>query len=202
MLFNNKCYIKLLLKKLQRLLPGKLKFDRYESNLYPYGVKPRGCGKIIIGEATKLYPNCYLHTDSTGTLLSIGKRCQIFPYAMLMTYGGSITIGDDCTVNPFTILYGHGGLKIGNGVRIAAHTIIIPANHNFEDINRPIFMQDLSLKGIEIEDDVWIGAGVRIVDGVTVGRGAVIGAGAVVTRNVPAFAVAVGVPARIIKYRK
>ncbi|MCK4816024.1 acyltransferase, partial [bacterium] len=54
---------------------------------------------------------------------------------------------------------------------------------------------------IVIEDDVWLGMGVKIMDGVHIGRGAIIGAGAVVTRDVPSAAVAVGVPAKVVKIR-
>jgi acetyltransferase-like isoleucine patch superfamily enzyme len=52
-----------------------------------------------------------------------------------------------------------------------------------------------------IEDDCWLGDGVKVLDGVTIGRGSVIGAGAVVTKDIPPFSVAVGVPARVIKTR-
>ncbi|MDP2912849.1 MAG: acyltransferase, partial [Candidatus Omnitrophota bacterium] len=100
------------------------------------------------------------------------------------------------------VIYGHGGLKIGSGVRIAAHAVIIPAKHNYEDPDRFIYQQGMTCRGIEIRDDVWIGAGARILDGVVIGKGAVIASGAVVTRDVPEYAVAAGVPARIIKYRK
>ncbi|MCK7515996.1 MAG: acyltransferase [Desulfobacterales bacterium] len=78
---------------------------------------------------------------------------------------------------PIQYYTGDGGLTIGNNVRIAAHTVIIPANHVFDDVNIPIRKQGLSKKGIVIEDDVWIGSGVKILDGVVIGKGCVIGAG-------------------------
>mgnify|MGYP001323331499 CR=1 FL=1 len=55
--------------------------------------------------------------------------------------------------------------------------------------------------GIVIENDVWLGTGVRVLDGVTIGEGAVVGAGSVVTKSIPSYAIAVGVPAKVIKYR-
>ena len=65
-----------------------------------------------------------------GGTITIGKGCEIHPFAMLLTHGGDIQLGDNCSVNPFTIIYGMGGTQIGNGVRIAAHTVIVPENHN------------------------------------------------------------------------
>ena len=109
-------------------------------------------------------------------------------------------IGDHCSVNPFTIVYGHGGVRIGDDVRIAAHTVIIPAIHNVvagEHLHR----SGTSARGIEIDDHVWVGCGVRILDGVRIGRNAVIGAGSVVTKSVPAHATVAGVPARLIEQR-
>lgn len=136
-----------------------------------------------------------------GGSVSIGPGSQIHDYAMLMTYGGDIRLGGGCTVNPFCVLYGHGGLTIGNHVRIATHCVIIPANHNFNDLDKPIWQQAETRVGIVIEDDVWIGAGVRVMDGVRIGHGSVIGAGAVVTKSIPPGSVAVGVPARVIGQR-
>lgn len=121
--------------------------------------------------------------------------------SMLLTYGGDIRIGSYCSINPFTIVYGHGGVRIGDGVRIAAHTVIIPANHNVKSDGTPIHLSGHTANGIVIGNYVWIGAGARILDGVHIGNNAVIGAGSVVTRSVPENVVAVGNPARPIKRR-
>lgn len=114
---------------------------------------------------------------------------------------GEISIGDNCSINPYSILYGHGGLKIGNWVRIAAHTVIIPSNHNFSDIDRPIGSQGGTQRGVIIEDDVWIGANVTILDGSHISTGCVIAAGAVVRGTTVPFGVYGGVPAKLLKMR-
>ena len=134
--------------------------------------------------------------------ISIGHNTHILPYAMLLGFGGDIDIGSHCTVHPFCILYGGGGLKIGDSVRIAAHAVITPSNHVFEDPETPIRLQGIRSEGIAIKNDVWIGAGVRILDGVTIGQGSIVGAGAVVTKDVPDYAVVTGVPACVTGWRK
>lgn len=136
-----------------------------------------------------------------GGTIHIGPRSHIHDYAMVMTFGGDIRIGANCTVNPFCVLYGHGGLTIGDSVRIASHSVFIPANHNFNDLSKPIRQQGETRLGIVIEDDVWIGTGVRVLDGVRIGRGSVIGAGAVVTKSIPPNSLAVGIPARVVGRR-
>lgn len=136
-----------------------------------------------------------------GGSVTIGRNCEIHPFAMILTYGGDIRIGNDCSLNPFAIVYGHGGVRIGDGVRIAAHTVIIPANHTPGEAGRPVHLAPVTADGIEIGDNVWIGAGVRILDGVHIGANSVVGAGSVVTRSVPAGATVAGVPARVIRQR-
>lgn len=140
--------------------------------------------------------------DGGGGLIKIGKSTSVDIGVVLRAYGGEITIGDNCSVNPYCVLYGGGGLKIGDRVRIAAHTVIVPSNHIFSNPDLPIKDQGLSCKGIAIEDDVWIGAGARILDGVKIGRGAVVGAGAVVTKSIEPFSIVAGVPARVVGTRR
>jgi acetyltransferase-like isoleucine patch superfamily enzyme len=139
--------------------------------------------------------------EPSGGKISIGARTFIDRGVIIRPLGGRIVIGDDCSVNAYSVLYGGGGLEIGKGVRIASHTVIVPSNHEFSDPQKPIKDQGLRNQGIVIEDDVWIGAGARILDGVRVSSGTVIGAGAVVTKTTEPFSVVVGVPARFVRTR-
>ena len=121
---------------------------------------------------------------------------------MLASHGGHISFGSNCSVNNFAVIYGHGGLTIGNDVRIAAHAVIIPANHNWSDASVPIRKQGLTKLGVTIGNDVWIGAHAVVLDGVTIGDGCVIAAGAVLSRSTEPYGVYAGVPARRIKERQ
>lgn len=153
----------------------------------------------VVGKRTIIHPGAVLERRS-GTI-SIGTRCEIHRGVQLLAYGGSIRIGDHCSVNPGCILYGHGGLEIGSNVRIAAYTVIVPANHVFEQRDKLIREQGLTMKGVKIGDDVWLGTRVTITDGVEIARGCVIGAGAVVTESTDPYGIYVGVPARLVKFR-
>lgn len=134
-----------------------------------------------------------------GGSISIGENCEIHPFSMILTYGGDIKIGNNFSLNPFSIVYGHGGVQIGDDVRIAAHTVIIPANHNVSIDGQPLHASGVSAKGIVISDHVWIGTGARILDGVHIGNNTVVAAGAVVTKSVPDYSTVAGVPARVIR---
>ena len=152
---------------------------------------------IRIGDGVRL-----VCTDATAEI-TIGDGTVIQPRAILETGpGGRIELGSMNSVNPYTILYGHGGLITGDYVRIAAHTVVIPANHIYDDPNLPISRQGLSKVGIRIGRDVWIGSGCQILDGIEIGAGSVVAAGSVVNRSVAPFSVVGGVPARLLKMRR
>lgn len=155
---------------------------------------------IKIGSGTQLESNVRIETRAGGSI-TIGKDCYLSEGVQIITWGGEVEIGDNCTLNPYTIVYGQGGTKIGNGVRIAAHCVIVPSNHIFADTELPIYKQGLTMEGITIEDDVWLGSGVKILDGVNVGRGCVVGANSVVTKVLEPYGVYVGVPAKKLKSR-
>jgi acetyltransferase-like isoleucine patch superfamily enzyme len=155
----------------------------------------------FVGRPIRVHPTAWVSARSTFRTrgrrgsITIGAHCEIHPYAMLLTYGGDIRVGEHCSLNPFSIVYGHGGVTIGDGVRIAAHTVIVPGNHNKSADGQPVYRSGVTARGIRIGDNVWIGAGVRILDGVEIGRDVVIGAGSVVTKSVPAGQTVAGVPA-------
>ncbi len=156
---------------------------------------------ISLGSNTVIEEQVTLWVDHDDGRIEIGENCYISDGAILNTYEGWIKMGNDCSVNPQAILYGNGGLTIGNDVRIAPQAALIAMNHRFDDAKVPIRTQGIDAKGISIGNDVWIGLGAKVTDGVTIGDGAVIGAGAIVTKDIPPYSVAVGVPARVVSKR-
>lgn len=111
----------------------------------------------------------------------------------------NIEIGNIVAINEMCYIEGAGGIKIGNEVLIAHSTTIISSNHSFSDSTKSISLHPVITAPIKIEDDVWIGCGVRILAGVTLKRRTVVGAGAVVTKSFEENSLIGGVPAKFIK---
>ncbi|MEV0614268.1 acyltransferase [Nonomuraea sp. NPDC050404] len=150
------------------------------------GIGLDAAGKVFIS------PLAAVHTDR----LRMGDFCYIAAHAYVTD---DIAMGDDCTVNPYAVV--RGKVELGDAVRIGAHTSLLGFNHSTEP-DRPVFRQPITSKGIRIGDDVWIGSNVVVLDGVTIGDHAVIGAGSVVTKDVPAWAMVAGNPARPLRDRR
>jgi acetyltransferase-like isoleucine patch superfamily enzyme len=117
---------------------------------------------------------------------------------------GSIHIGAHTHLQPGCVLNAYvADIRIGAGCMIGAHCALMPYQHRTTDMARPMREQGLTSRGpVVLEDDVWLGVHVCVLDGVTIGRGAIIGAGAVVTHDIPPYAVAGGVPARVLRSRE
>ncbi|WP_188447464.1 acyltransferase [Arenimonas maotaiensis] len=133
--------------------------------------------------------------------ISIGENCYIHPFTTLRAQTGFIRMGKECSLNPYSIIHGSGGVVIGDYVRIGSHVIFVSANHVFDQVDVPIHFQGIESKGIIVEDDVWIGGGVTVLDGVRIGKGSVIAAGAVVNKDVLPYSIVGGVPAKVIRMR-
>jgi maltose O-acetyltransferase len=128
-----------------------------------------------------------------GWNVNIGHSVEFYGYKSIIG-GDNFGFGNGCDVDA------SGGITIGTHVMIAPYVSLITSNHRYRT---QFSIEDnyMELKPIVIRDDVWIGQGAIILPGVTISRGAIIGAGAVVTKDVPEYAVAVGNPAKVVKYR-
>jgi acetyltransferase-like isoleucine patch superfamily enzyme len=109
--------------------------------------------------------------------------------------GKNIKIGKNVFINACCRFQDQGGIEIGDGSLIGHNTTIATLNHDFNPAKR----QNLTPSPVKIGKNVWIGSDCTILPGVIIGDGAIIGAGSVVTKSVPANAIAVGNPARVIK---
>lgn len=133
----------------------------------------------------------------------VGKDTNIHP-TVLLRQAERIEIGDHCLLNHNNVLQAgkeSGKIKIGNYVHTGANVMIFAFNHSIDDTNIPSKLQDYYDADVTIEDDVWIGAGSVIVAGVSIGKGSVIGSNSVVTKDIPPYSIAAGVPAKVIRSR-
>ncbi|MEW2809859.1 acyltransferase [Streptomyces massasporeus] len=151
-----------------------------------------GPGEVRLGEGCFVAETAAVYPD----VLHLGDRSYIAAHAYVTD---AIRTGADCTVNPFTVV--RGTVTLGDGVRIGAHSSLLGFNHGAAP-DLPVHQQPVTSQGITVGDDVWIGSHVVVVDGVTIGDHCVIGAGAVVTKDLPAWSVAAGNPARRLRDRR
>ncbi len=166
------------------------------------GVVLRCPGQLSVGDGSMIDERVFFDIKSRDARLALGDRNQITQGVHFETgYAGSIRLGNDCYVGPYAILNGQGGLTIGDNVLIAGHCHIVAGNHRFDDPDRPINTQGFDSRGIVIQDDVWLGAGAKVLDGVRIGHGSIVSAGAVVTRDVAPLSIMAGVPARLLRKR-
>ena len=127
----------------------------------------------------------------------IGSKSLIEDFSTINNEVGNVIIGDGTVIGLSNVIIGP--VIIGNGVILAQNIVVSGLNHGYEDINVSPSKQAIKTKQITINDDVWIGANSVITAGVTIGKHVVIGAGSVVVKDVPAYSIAVGNPAKVIK---
>ena len=134
--------------------------------------------------------------------IKFGKKCWIGHEVFLSASPeASITVDDGCGFNTGCHVVAVYGITVGANTHIGEYCSLRDQNHNFDSVETPIHQQGFVGAPIKIGRDVWLGRGVFVGPGVEIGEGAVIGANSVVTKNIPAFAVAVGSPAKVIRMR-
>jgi acetyltransferase-like isoleucine patch superfamily enzyme len=125
----------------------------------------------------------------------IGHGCKIRVHEGEVSIGSKTVMGQECTISA----YQH--VSIGRECIVADRVMLIDFDHGVVEVERPIRLQGIYKRDVRVGHNVWLGYGACVLRGVTIGDNAIVGTSAVVTKDVPANAVAGGVPARVIRTR-
>lgn len=165
-----------------------------------------------IGELSTIYPEAkILNFQKDQTKIQIGKNTHVRGELLVFAHGGQIVIGDESFIGEGTKIWSGKSILIGNRVLISHGVNIFDSrthslsakerNMHFNKIITSGHPSEINLgdRAVIIDDDAWIASMSIILRGVHIGCGAVVGAGSVVTKDVPAWSVVAGNPARVIK---
>jgi acetyltransferase-like isoleucine patch superfamily enzyme len=137
----------------------------------------------------------------TNRGITIGNGVFLGRGTILSCKDGDIALGDHVNIGFHSEIFSGSSVTVGAHGLFAAYTYLVGGGHEFERTGVAVVDQPRPSRGITLGENVWLGAGAIVLDGVTVGRDVVVGAGAVVTEDLPDGAVAVGVPARVVRRR-
>lgn len=161
--------------------------------------------RIELGAGTIIDDNAVLDAkgDSQHSFIRCGHKVEISRNAILSCkQKGSITLGNFVSLGRNVLLSARAPLHIGDNCSIGPYACILASGHDWQDTQQPILLQDRPVGPIIIGENVWIGAHVTIMDGVTIGDNTIIGVGSVVTHDIPAYRIAAGAPARVVRIRQ
>lgn len=177
---------------------AKLNIKGYFSPSASIHHKALQCGaNVFVGDRVVIFQ------AKDGGVVKLGKGVCLYSDIIIENGdGGTVEIGDETHIQPRCQLSAYkGSICIGKRVEIAPNCSFYPYDHGTVP-GKSIRDQPLISKGdIIIDDDAWLGVGVIVLAGVKIGKGAVIGAGSVVTKSIPDNALAVGVPACVVRLR-
>ena len=171
--------------------------------VFGQGVVLRHPSKIELGDDVVVDDLVVL--DAKGTKnrgIVVGDGVFLGRGTILSCKDGDIVLGDHTNIGFHSEVFSGSSVTVGRHGLFAAYTYLVGGGHEFERAESPVVDQARTSTGIVLGDDVWLGAGAKVLDGVRIGNHVVVGAGAVVTDDLPDGAVAVGVPARIVRRRE
>ncbi|MBV9311409.1 MAG: acyltransferase [Solirubrobacterales bacterium] len=156
-------------------------------------LKTDGLAFICPGVKLEIKPGATL---SVGRWSWIGRGCKIRVHEGEVSIGAKTVLGQECTISAYQ------RVSIGRECIIADRVMMIDFDHGVVEVERPIRLQGIYKRDVDVGHNVWIGYGACLLRGVTIADNAIIGTSAVVTRDVPENAVVAGIPARIIRTRE
>jgi acetyltransferase-like isoleucine patch superfamily enzyme len=159
--------------------------------------------KIRIGSNVHIDDGCCVDakgTDNRG--ISIGDGVFIGRNTILSCKNGDIVVDDHANIGFNCEIFSGSHVRLGKNTLVAAYTYLVGGDHEYRRVDVPVLHQGRIARGIEVDDNVWLGAHVVVADGVHIGRDAIIGAGAVVIGNIPPFHIAAGIPAKSLRDRR
>ncbi len=160
-------------------------------------------GKIHVGDNVVIDDNCVLDAKGkTNKGIKIHNGVFIGRGTILTCHNGDIELEDNVNIGFNCVISSLSSIVIKKNHLMAAFCYLVGGDHDSDRTDIPVLQQGRSSKGIMIEDNVWLGAGVAVLDGVTIGRDSIIGAGAVVNKDVQEFAIAAGLPAKFLWDRR
>jgi acetyltransferase-like isoleucine patch superfamily enzyme len=131
-----------------------------------------------------------------GRFVWIGDGTKIRCHEGVVEIGQKTVVGQECTISAYQ------RVRIGEQCVIADRAMFIDFDHGVVEVDRPIRLQGIYKRDVEVGSNVWIGYGACVLRGVRVGDNSIIGTNSVVTKDVPANAVVAGIPARVIRMRE
>ncbi len=159
--------------------------------------------KIRIGDHVAIDDGAILDAKGTANRgITLGNEVFIGRNSILACKDGEIDLEDGVNVSYHCLIFSGSVVRVGRKTLVAAQSYLVGGGHDFQSVDRPVVEQARPSKGIEVGPGCWIGAGAKVLDGVRIGQDAIIAANAVVTEDVPAFAIAGGIPARMIRDRR